>query len=423
MFSFLLVLVCCTITYLFRTLGFECVQYIEIFTVILTLPTFLIDISKDKILKKYLLPLLCAYIFRLILLFFDVYGNSIFLLPSSGGDSWAYYNNSVLFSKGVQISYGKPFTTIMGFLERFIGTNKLFVQFFIVISSIITIIFVIKIVELLDLSFKTKYCCIFLLCVLPYYAILSSIFLRESFVSMFVSISLYYFIKWFILKKKKFFVCSLIFIFVASSLHSGVIGVAFGYVLVVLLYDQLNNIYRIMPKNIVFACILFCVMFYIYNKYPSVFFGKMENIKNISDIADNVSRGGSSYSQYVGDSSTLSNMIIYSFPRIFYFLFSPFPWQWRGISDIVSFFFNSFFYLFTIIKAFRVNRCDIKNKNLVIALIIILLCTIFVFAWGVTNSGTAIRHRDKLVAPFIVLLCILLDSEVGSLFHTSPNIF
>ena len=44
------------------------------------------------------------------------------------------------------------------------------------------------------------------------------------------------------------------------------------------------------------------------------------------------------------------------------------------------------------------------GTGMVIAFLIIALCTVFVFAWGVSNTGTAVRHRDKMVILYGVLL-------------------
>ena len=44
-----------------------------------------------------------------------------------------------------------------------------------------------------------------------------------------------------------------------------------------------------------------------------------------------------------------------------------------------------------------------SNKNYAIVIFIVALCTAFVFSWGVTNTGTATRHRDKMIVVYAVL--------------------
>ena len=48
-----------------------------------------------------------------------------------------------------------------------------------------------------------------------------------------------------------------------------------------------------------------------------------------------------------------------------------------------------------------------KNRTLVIALTIVAVCTVFVFAWGVSNTGTACRHRDKITIIWGLLLALV----------------
>lgn len=53
---------------------------------------------------------------------------------------------------------------------------------------------------------------------------------------------------------------------------------------------------------------------------------------------------------------------------------------------------------FTIIFKYRKNI--IKNNNLLINIVLILLLTIFIFGIGVQNAGTAMRHRQKILPVF-----------------------
>lgn len=154
---------------------------------------------------------------------------------------------------------------------------------------------------------------------------------------------------------------------------------------------------------------------YLFINYADVFFGKMMNVSSIADVGSTYAGGGSSYAAYVGDSTSISNMVIFTIPRIVYFLFSPFPWQWRGPGDIIAFLFSGLFYLFSYKSAISYlrNNKDGKNQYLVVGLIIISLASIFVFGWGCTNTGTACRHRDKLIVIFSVLWAVSRNPAKG----------
>ena len=89
---------------------------------------------------------------------------------------------------------------------------------------------------------------------------------------------------------------------------------------------------------------------------------------------------------------------------MFYFLFSPVPWEWRGFKDILAFFIDSIWYVMLCwgIYKSKPNAFYMVKKGLVIS----LLAVVFIFGLGVSNAGTAMRHRAKLLSFIVVTFCI-----------------
>ena len=147
-----------------------------------------------------------------------------------------------------------------------------------------------------------------------------------------------------------------------------------------------------------------------------MFLGKFANVDSLADLASTSALGGSSYAQYVGNSNNPLNMVIYTVPRIVFFLFSPMPFQWRGIADIIAFFFSSLFYIVVSWRTIRyLRRSDIENKAIVQMLFIVSFAATFVFAWGVSNAGTAARHRDKMIILFGVMYALTKTKHVNEM--------
>ena len=93
------------------------------------------------------------------------------------------------------------------------------------------------------------------------------------------------------------------------------------------------------------------------------------------------------------------------------FLFTPLPFQIRGIKDIIAMLFSAWFYGIVYYRALKgIFQSSIKERNVAIVLLIIGLCTAFVFGWGSTNIGTNLRHRDKMISLYIILLALSYDS-------------
>lgn len=392
--------------------NFICLIMIAVFSLV-----YIFVISQSEKYSMYLRELISGYLLRIVLLLFDIYGRDIYHLPNSGADSSDFFRSAQWYA-GISIKARDmgAYPCVMGLIFKFIGINKLYGQFLMLLCSIVAIHLFFAILDLLNTDYLIKKKALLVVCLLPNFAILSVLFLREAIVTMFITISLYFFLRWFSDKSLFCLLLSIIACFCACYFHSGSVGLIVGYTIIVFLYSSYKERFTLSVSNIIFAVILVTMMGYLYFNYSEILFSKMVSIDDISEIASTSDNGGSSYAKYVGNSSSIRNMVIFTIPRIFYFLFSPFPWQWRGLSDIIAFCFSSLFYFAAIRSALGNLNCMSKiNKNKTIAIIIISTCIVFVFAWGVSNTGTAARHRDKLVMLFATLYALGMN---GSLEQT-----
>lgn len=381
-----------------------------------------LDLENSSKIKFARTPIILGYLFRILIVFFDIWGKSIYSLPNSGADSEMYYLNSVNYSFTHQTSRGGMFPKVMGTIFSFIGDSRVYGQFIIVLYSIVSLCILARMLSNIDIKEETKYNIMMIISLLPNLAIISSVFLRESIVAMFITLSCYFFFKWIKNGNVFIFVFSFVLAFTASMFHSGSAAITIGYIAVVLMYDRKIAKFKFHVKNIVPAILLLLIVAFLYINYADTLFGKMQNVESISDIANTREAGGSSYAKYVGNSSSPVQMLIFTVPRILYFLFSPFPWQWRGMSDLIAFFFSSLFFMFAVWSDIKfLYSKEKKNRNLVIALTIIAAFTVFVFAWGVSNTGTAVRHRDKLTMIWALILALTHDRSVNKKLNEKKN--
>ena len=203
------------------------------------------------------------------------------------------------------------------------------------------------------------------------------------------------------------FLLAIVSAFISMIFHSGMVALPVAYVITRFIYNKNKKTVSITLSNILISVILLMAGVYFLNRYEGVFLGKMQNVDSLEDIANVSTIGGSDYSRYVGNSNNTLNMLIFTIPRIVFFLFSPLPFQWRGLADIIAFFFSSLFYIVVIYRTLHYLRIyQGGNKVTVIMLFIVALATMFVFAWGVSNAGTATRHRDKMIILYGVLLAL-----------------
>lgn len=307
--------------------------------------TYVIEKLASKETKIIKFAFIGGYLFRVALLLWDIFGSDIYRLPDSGYDSVVFYKSAVRIANG---EAWKVFdiSIFAGNVFKVIGISKLFMQFLFLIFSIISVHALNEILKLLKLSHRYRQISILVASFLPNYAILSVLFLRESMIIMLVSLSLWMFVKWKEFKNELYFVLSIVPILLASMLHSGVMGVIVGYVFVRLFYSNSGQKFQINLNSIVYAAFATALLVFLFMNYSDVFFGKMQDVTEISDIGNTYDMGGSSYAKYVGNSDSLGNLLIYTPIRVIMFMFSPFIWQIRGIPDIIALLFNSLFYIY-----------------------------------------------------------------------------
>lgn len=368
--------------------------------------------SKSKNLRKYSRSLTIALLFRIVLMLIDLYAYPRFVLPNGHSDEDMLFANAAQYAVDGRTNRGY-FTIIMGILFRFIGFNRLYGQYVSMICSIVALICLCEALSQLDLSDSVKCKVVKIVCLLPNFAILSSLFMKEAMANMFFSLSVYYFIKWTKEKQEKYYIFAAALTFPAAMIHSGFIAALIGYIAIRMIYDNRKETIHITFANVMVTLVIAFAAVYVLNNTGSTFLSKFGSLDSLEDIAN--MRGGarSSYLQYVGNSNNPVNLIIYTPLRIFFFLFSPLPWMWRGVADIIAFFFSSLYYLVVIWNAIKFlskgSKEKSKNRVLTEILLIVAIAIILVFAWGTNNAGTASRHRDKTVVLFGILWALSLD--------------
>lgn len=366
-----------------------------------TIALFFDAYISDGALKKYRIPIFLGYVLRIIILLLDIYGKSFINIYNSGPDAEAFYSNSVQLALTDKSERTNTFIQLMAIIFKCVGTNRIYGQFLFVMCSIIILCIFAKTLILLNTNEKAANILMYIICFLPNFAMMSSIFIREIPVAMLAAVSIYCFLYWMRKNNYLYLTISFVSVLLGSTLHAGVSAMCAGYVFIIFIYNANQKSFIFSPSGLFFAILFTCVFLFLFVNYGDTFFQKFMKIETTEDISENVESGSSSYARYVGSSKTPLNMVIFTIPRMIYFLFSPFPWQWRSTTDMFAFLFSSLYYAAAIFLAIRtiVNYRG-EKRYIAVSLIIIAICVVFVFGWGVNNTGTALRHRDKLIMLF-----------------------
>lgn len=363
---------------------------------------FCVEIYRNKEIR---LVFIVGFVFRVAIMLFDLYARDIFVLPNSGGDSEGYYLSALQISENIDMIhsdiYGGVYSKLIGLIFYFVGPSRFLGQYLNVLLNMSSLYYLYKIFNVLKLDIK--YLAIFSL--FPQMMILSSLFLRESLIIFFLTISFYSYIK--VLEKNNTYWLLLMLIcgILAGSMHSGVLFILVGYIYS--LFDM-----RIKKSGIDVSIILSLIMLiiltmFVYSRYgdnllKKISFEDNEELYNIF----NRRRGNSSY--LLGyEVTSVKTFILYMPLRVLFFLISPLPHMWRGVSDVITFILDSSIYIFLIIKVIISKYQEFEYRYIIKGIIFSLILVSIIFGMGVFNTGTAIRHRAKFLYLVVTLLALL----------------
>ncbi|MFJ7680010.1 hypothetical protein ACIQXQ_18415 [Peribacillus sp. NPDC097198] len=364
--------------------------------------------------------LFAAFVLRLLTMFWDVYARNIYLLPHSGNDSEGFLISASHISNDLSLlktdMYGGLYTKALGVLFYITEPERLLGQYINVLLGVSIIVFLYKILSLLEINKKTKELSITLLCFFPQAIIFSGILLRENIISFLVVISFYFFIKWYKYGKKFNGPLSIIFLAIASIFHSGVIGILVGYIFMFMFSKQGENKLTFNRNTIVIFFLFTFASLFSYTQLNEFLFSKFNSIQEVNDLYDSVNDRIGSSTYLVGlNVDSIWKLIFFSPIKMFYFLTSPLPMDWRGLSDIISFFLDGLIYLGIMMYcAFHINKWK-KGHPLIIGVLVMLLAVVFIFGMGVANAGTAIRHRHKIYPIIIIIFALVNHSKKSRL--------
>jgi len=418
---FIIILFCSLLTsFLFKSfINNELISNILIaFNSLLILFFIFTGIKNDTV--KFLLFIF--FLLRIFLLYIDYYGKEFVYVFHSGGDTERFYLWGIDISKDLsmmnEISY-TSYTDFLGILYWIIGDQRLFSQFINVILGMWSIFIFIKILDLFNLKDSNKLFFLVLYGLYPQNIIFSSILLREALMQFFFIYSIFFFSKWLMTNNRVNIFKTVIFVLLCSLFHSGMIIslLVYGYMFLFLDIKKYRFKYSFKRLTLFFLCCGLSLT--IIANDPSILNGKFSilqtdenNLSLIEKYQSNsgIEEGGSTYLKNYKVSSAV-DFIFLTPLKLIYFIFSPMPYDIRGLGDLTAILIDSSFYYFLIFKVIRSRKLIINNFFRIFPKIFFILFLIVAlgFALGTENTGTAMRHRAKIF-PALLMVVVLIES-------------
>lgn len=374
-----------------------------------------VDKKEESNIKKYIIG---SLFFRITIMLWDLYGRSIFILPNSEGDAEWYHRiaESYAFGARADVVAWNRYSFYVGQLYKIIGSQKMTAQFLNVFLAIWSIVLIYRILCMFNVNKKTRERAVLFACFLPNLAMITTFMLQESVVAFLIILSLYFYSKWWFSNNYGYILLTVTFSLLASVLHMGGIVVAVGILSLMFVVNGKEHTLKLSPGRIISIILLIFVVILVLSMFGDTFLGKLggdvsaEKITHESELREG---GGGGYVIGISGLPTSLDLIVNTPIRMLYFVFSPVPWMWRGLNDIFAFFFSTLFYIYVVVKIFKVYGAhpikNLKDDNIVgfmFVLTIILIIGTIMFGWGVSNSGSVLRHREKFTYLFILLYAI-----------------
>lgn len=379
------------------------------------------------IIARYHEPLIAAVLgfslaLRTGLVFWDLNFSHILVLPNSGADSEAFFAWAIEVSKDPSLVfeeiYGGMYSKVLGLLFWLTGPLRVLGQYTNALLGLSIVLLLRAVMDWLPLEHASYVRMLAIAALLPNTLIISAIFLRESMIAFLIAASGYFFLRWFRGGSPLYTLLVAGAVLVASTFHAGVIAVGLGYMVVVLFYRRDVGRFGLSLRSLLYLALFALIVYFIVAKYPDLFLGKFEQFDSEADLLTSTNRRGGG-SQYLTGLTVTSyvDMIRYGPLRAVYFLASPMPWDWRDFTDMFTFVADSLFYLGApIYFVFRRRALDRQERVLGYSLLLLIVISSLIFGAGVSNAGTAVRHRFKLSAIFMMLAAVASTEKMSGAY-------
>ncbi len=363
--------------------------------------------------RLYLAPVLAAFALRAALAVID---DQVYRLPGQDDSArfdyfgWYWARNGQIWSFERVTSGAELYTWIVGAFYSVFDRSRLMMQAVNVLLGALIVVNVARLTHALSgdgpLSLKAAW----LTAAFPSLIYFSAVMLREVAVAYPLTLSVLHAALWLRDRRLLHLVVAIGAWIVSLAFHSGVLAAGVGIALWFLLdstRSAASGRFGASVRNgaaVLGAAALLVLLWrwgFGLEKLQGVATGQLEAL---SAAQSGYASGRTVYLEDVHAESTLE--LTWQAPlRLVYFLFAPFPWMLSAPSDAVGVV-DSAFFLTLLISIARNRRrfAELPRAGLVFSVFGTMAVT---FAMGVSNYGTALRHRSKMLPLLVAVTCAL----------------
>lgn len=318
---------------------------------------------------------------------FNYHKFALQILNQGNGIIDIFHNNFDLYSQLVALIY------------YIFGANVAQIYFYMFLCSLIIFRFLYLTAFELTGDRKKSQITAFLFLVWPMEFLMSIAYLREMPIQCLLIISFYCFVKFIKYGNPLHFLAAVLSITLASMMHPGMIGIVLVYVLVALVYLVWQNRGKLKPLHI---CLLVIFMLLIIAAPIAYLFesSRMVGIHNINEFIADTHRIRGNTNYVYNPPQNLAGLLIQMPYRVLMFVLAPLPWQVYDLPTLMAWVMDGFLRLFIMYRLIlffiKFRARSSAEKAIEITVILSLLVSYLLLAFGTFTYGTAMRHRTKL---------------------------
>ena len=342
--------------------------------------------------KTLFMILVGGLMLRMAALYYD---RNVAWLPFNTTDAQRFHELSVETANALPDVLLEHFTgfysQVLGVIYYIFGPYQFWGHFLNISFVMLGATKLLDIADLIKLTLTNKKIMSFIWMFAPIPFLMSYALLREGSMYYFVVLSIYYFLKW--TKDYRLFniIMAVLSVYIGSKYHEGLIAVAVPYLYAFIFYDRQKNKIKMNGLNI--TCITTAFIVFL------AFIGSEAGQEYIQKTNAETG-GGSAYLTNLKVETPIE--FLFAGPiKAFFLVYSPMPWLVRNPMDIITLLLDSSLWIYTT-YLFVKNYKTIDSRYKLLMLCIILGG--FVYGMGTLNTGTAIRHRNKLMSFTLVLM-------------------
>lgn len=351
--------------------------------------------------------ILVAYVLRATLSIFQYYVGS---LPEAGLDAKVFESTSWLMAQsGTAFSTfrmdGYFYSWLISLIYRITGRSEFMMQAINVIIGTVVVLLVFVLSSFIWNAQTGKFASAFA-AIFPTLALRSAITLRETFMVFFVTLGAISFVKW----RRDGYSSQLLLCLFSFTVSSIFHTTGFFFIIGVLMISIMDWFKKISTKKkslktilqqLLLIAFISVVLIMGIGTQKLLFLSNDENsFEALAETQAIAARGRTAYPSFLVTSSVVMQVVFLPI-RSAYLMFSPFLWDIGSLQDIAGLV-DGFLFFIMIWSIYKKRKELFENKE-AFTLFILLTVAISFTSLGVSNIGTAIRHRGKFTTILIAI--------------------